>query len=164
MNRTQTSQPTPPRVTVVAWPDPLTEAHGHRPGSAYVEAVWLGVLGPSATWAWSRLARIASTRPGVTIDSTDLATSLGLGENLAANAAISRTLGRLVAFDAAQRGADIIAVRVALADLPARRLSRLSPSARLAHDRLSHHLLPAWPATTAAAAVEPSTPPMEVSL
>ncbi len=164
MNRPQTNQATPPRLTVVAWPDTVIEAHGHRPGSPYVEGVWLGVLGPSATWAWQRLARIATTRPGVTIDSTDLATSLGLGDSLGTNSAISRTLGRLVAFETAQRGADIIAVRVALPDLPARRTARLSPSARLAHERLgrSHH--PAWPATQAPATVDQPTVAVGVSL
>ena len=164
MNRPQTNQPTPPRLTVVAWPDTVIEAHGHRPGSAYVEAVWLGVLGPSATWAWTRLARIAKTRPGLTIDSVDLATSLGLGDRLGANAAISRTLGRLVAFDAAQRGTDIIAVRVALPDLPARRTVRLSRSAYLAHERLGHSRLPASPTAQAPASVDQPASPVGVSL
>ena len=164
MNQPQTNQPTPPRLTVVARPDTVIEAHGHRPGSAYVEGVWLGVLGPSATWAWQRLARIATTRPGLTIDSVDLATSLGLGEGLGANAAISRTLGRLVAFDAAQRGADIIAVRVALPDLPARRTVRLSPSARFAHERLGHSRLPALPTAQAPASVDQPASPVGVSL
>ena len=154
MTGTQVNRPTPLRLTVVAWRDQVIEAHGHRPGSPYVEQVWLGVLGPSATWAWQRLARLASARPGVTIESADLATSLGLGDSLGSNAAISRTLGRLVAFDAAQRGADIIAVRVALPDLPARRTARLSPSARLAHERLGHSRLPAWPAAQPPASVD----------
>ena len=164
MNRTQTNQPTPPRLTIVAWSDTGIEAHGHRPGSPYVEGVWLGILGPSATWAWTRLARLASTRPGVTIDSTDLASSLGLGESLGASAAISRTLGRLVAFDVAQRRADIIAVRVALPDLPARRAARLSPSARLAHERLGHSRIPAWPAAQQPTAVDQVASPVGVSL
>ncbi len=164
MNTPQVNRPTPPQLTVVAWPDPVIAAHGHRPGSAYIEAVWLGVLGPSATWAWQRLARIASTRPGVSIDSVDLATSLGLSDSLGSNAAISRTLGRLVAFDVAQRGAEVIAVRVALGDLPARRAARLSPSARLAHERLGHSRLPAWPATAPAATVEQPTSAVGVSL
>jgi len=161
VNRPQTNQPTPPRLTIVAWPDTVIEAHGHRPGSAYVEAVWLGVLGPSATWAWQRLARIAATRPGVTVDTVDLATSLGLGETLGANAAISRTLARLVA---AQRSEEVIAVRTALPDLPARRTARLSPSARLAHERLGHSRLPASPAAQPPAAVDQSAAPVGVSL
>ncbi len=166
MNRPQTNQPTPSHLTVIAWPDPVIESHGHRPGTAYIEAVWLGVLGPSATWAWQRLARVATTRPGVTIDSTDLAVSLGLAESLGSHAAISRTLGRLVAFDAAQRGADTIAVRIALPDLPARRVNRLSASARLAHERLTGTHLPPRPEGTPApqATIEPSTPPVGVSL
>lgn len=164
MNRPQSNQSTPPRLTVIAWPDPVIEAHGHQPGSAYVEGVWLGVLGPSATWAWQRLARLAATRPGATIDSVDLATSLGLGDSRGPNAAISRTLGRLVAFDVAQRGPEVIAVRVALPDLPARRTARLSPSARLAHERLGHSHLPAWPATEPPATVDQPASPVGVSL
>lgn len=119
------------------------------PGSPYVEAVWLGVLGPSATWAWQRLARIATTRPGVTIDSVDLATSLGLGDSLGSNAAISRTLARLVAFDATHRGPDIIAVRVALPDLPARRTAGAGGRPRLT----------GWPERTWAAGLPPCPRP-----
>lgn len=51
---------------------------------------------------------------------------------------VSRTLARLVAFDAARRQGDTLAVRLALPDLPARRLSRLSHSARFAHERFAH--------------------------
>lgn len=34
----KTPMETPPSLNVVPWPDPVTEAHGHKPGSAYVEA------------------------------------------------------------------------------------------------------------------------------
>lgn len=162
MTGPQANRATPPRLTVAAWPDPVIEAHGHRPGSPYVEAVWLGVLGPSATWAWQRLARLATVRAGVTIDSVDLATSLGLGDGLGANAVISRTLGRLVAFGVAQRSEEVIAVRTALPDLPARRAARLSASARLAHERLGQSRPPAWPAASSATVEHAS--PVGVSL
>ena len=76
--------------------------------------------------------------PSSKIDITDLSVSLGLGESLARNAVVSRTLARLVAFDAARRQGDILAVRLALPDLPERHLSRLSYSARLAHERFAH--------------------------
>jgi hypothetical protein len=76
--------------------------------------------------------------PSSKIDITDLSVSLGLGESLARNAVVSRTLARLVAFDAARRQGDILAVRLALPDLPERRLTRLSYSARLAHERFAH--------------------------
>jgi len=84
--------------------------------------------------------------------------------SLGANTAISFNLGRLVAFDVAQHGADIIAVRVALPDLSARRTARLSPSARLAHERLGHSRLPAWPAAQPPATIDQPASPVGVSL
>ena len=129
---------TPPSLTLVAFPDPVVERFGHRPGSPYVEFVWLGILGPSTTFAWQRLARQAAAMPSTKIDITDLSVSLGLGESLARNAVVSRTLARLVSFDAARRQGDTLAVRLALPDLPERRLTRLSYSARLAHERFAH--------------------------
>jgi hypothetical protein len=114
------------------------ERFGHRPGSPYVEFVWLGILGPTTTFAWQRLARLAAVMPPTSIDITDLSVSLGLGESLARNAVVSRTLARLVAFDAARRQGDTLAVRLALPDLPERLLSRLSYSASLAHERFAH--------------------------
>jgi hypothetical protein len=134
---------TPARLTVTAWPDPIVDARGHRPGAPYVESVWLGTLGPSATWAWQRLARIAGARPGTTIDSADLAATLGLGDGLARNAVISRTLTRLVNFGVATRHDDTLAVRTALPDLPLRHLARASTSARAAHHAITGRPLPA---------------------
>lgn len=124
---------TPSRLNIVAWPDPLIDAYGHKPGSPYVEAVWLGILGPSTTLCWQRLARLAAARPGTSIDTVDLAVSLGLSGNLGPNAPISRTLGRMVSFGAAQRSDDTLAVRRVLPDLPDRMTARLSHTARLAH-------------------------------
>ena len=158
-------QATPPVLAVIAWPDPAVEASGHRPGSAYIEGVWLGVLGPSATWAWQRLARLAASGTNQTIDTVDLAVSLGLGANLGPNAAISRTLGRLVAFGAAQRADTIIAVRTALPDLPARHTSRLSATARLAHEHLPRRPTPTPAAVrTGAITIEHTPQPAGVSL
>ncbi len=128
----------PPTLNVVAWPDPIIDAHGHRPGSPYVEAVWLGVLGPSTTLCWARLSRIANTRPATAVDITDLAVSLGLGPGLGRNAPISRTLGRMVMFGAAIRSGDTLAVRRTLPDVPERMTNRLSYTARLAHQRWAH--------------------------
>ncbi|MGH9068919.1 MAG: hypothetical protein ACRD0J_15720 [Acidimicrobiales bacterium] len=51
MTDSQSGRPTPARMRVVALRDPVVEAHGHRLGSAYVEHVYLGLLGPSATWS-----------------------------------------------------------------------------------------------------------------
>lgn len=154
--RRQPALETPPTLTVVAWPDPMLEAHGHRPGSPYVEAVWLGVLGPSTTLCWQRLARLATARPATPIDAADLAISLGLGDGLGKNSAISRTLERMVVFGVALRSGDTLAVRRALPDLPERMTRRLSHTARLAHQHWAH-----------TAGAQPSgtpTPPTEIGL
>lgn len=126
---------TPPRLAVTAWPDPVVETRGHRPGSPYIHATWLGILGPTTTLCWERLSRIAAARPTTPVDTTDLAISLGLGPSLGRNAPISRTLNRMVAFGAAQRLGDTLAVRRALPDVPERMLPRLSGTARLAHQK-----------------------------
>lgn len=130
--------PMPAQLTVIAYRDPVIEAHGHRPGSPYVEYVWLGIIGPSTTWAWQRLARqlIASDGKPVGVDVTDLAVSLGLGEAMGKNSMIVRTLHRLCRFGLANRNGQTLAVRTALPDLPAAQQGRLSYSARLAHERL----------------------------
>lgn len=134
----QINQETPARLNIVAWPDPAVEAHGHKPGSPYIEAVWLGALGPSTTLCWKRLALLAAAaRPAAAIDAVDLAVSLGLGGNLGRNAPISRTLGRMVSFGAARREGDTLAVRRALPDVPPRLAGRLSLTARLAHQHLA---------------------------
>jgi hypothetical protein len=145
-------EPLPARLHVAALPDPHHHNRGHRPGSAYVEAVYLGHLGPTATWLWQRLARTATARPATIVDTTDLAVSLGLGHGLGANAPLARTIGRLERFDTVHRTGDVLAVRTALPDLPARQLARLSASARLAHQHL---------ATTTGSSPQPVGPPIE---
>ena len=128
----------PPTLNVVPWPDPNIDTHGHRPGSPYIEAVWLGILGPSTTLCFSRLSRIASARPGAAVDITDLAISLGLSAHLGRNAPMTRTLSRMVMFGAATRSGDTLAVRRALPDVPERMAARLSYTARLAHRRWAY--------------------------
>ena len=144
----------PRTLNVVPWPDPVVESHGHRPGSPYVEAVWLGVLGPSTTLCWSRLSRIANARPSTAVDITDLAVSLGLGGGLGRNAPITRTLGRMVTFGAALRSGDTLAVRRALPDVPERMTKGLSYTGRLAHQRWAHFGLQAAIAPEISTAME----------
>lgn len=127
--------PLPARLQVVALPH--HHQRGHQPGSAYVEAVYLGHLGPTATWLWQRLARTATARPAATVDTADLAVSLGLGHWLGANAPLARTIDPLERFGTIRRTGDILAVRTALPDLHPRSLARLSASARLAHQHLA---------------------------
>ena len=147
----------PPTLNITPWPDPNIDTHGHRPGSPYIEAVWLGILGPSTTLAWSRLSRIATAQPGAAVDISDLSISLGLSAHLGRNAPITRTLSRMVMFGAATRSGDTLAVRRVLPDVPERMAARLSYTARLAHRRWAH--LGAQAATTPEIA-----PSMQVSL
>ena len=126
----------PATITLVGWDDPLVETHGFGPRHPYIEGVWAGILGPSATLAYRRLGPLVELRVDpVDIDVVDLAVSLGLGEGTGRNALITRTLQRLVAFGAARWEPDgSYALRRALAPLPEHRLRRLSASARAFHD------------------------------
>ena len=136
MDRSPSLRPVLAEITVVAFEDPVVEHLGHRPGSAYIELCYLPVLGPSTTWLWQRLSRLAAAAPSTAVDAGDLALSLGLGNGLGAHAPLPRSLSRLVQFDCAYRAGEVFAVRRALPDLPARRLGRLPWSARQAHDRI----------------------------
>ena len=100
--------------------------------------VWLGVLGPTASWAYRRLGSLAEVHPdGATVDLIDLAHSLGLGEALGKNSLLMRALARLVNFDVARWEGDVLAVRRRVAALPERQVSRLSASAVRAHVQLT---------------------------
>ncbi len=139
----QASPPTPERMQVIALHNPAVEAKGHRPGSPYIEHVYVSYLGPSATWLWQRLARVATASSSTVVDMADLAASLGLGTNLGPNSAMSRTVNRLVLFDGARRAGNTLAVRLALPDMSANRLTRLPASVRIAHQHLGGSHRPA---------------------
>ena len=134
--QSQLLAPLPEHLNVVPWRDLGGEATGHRPDSPYIEAVWLGVLGPSTTLAWRRLARLATARPETVVGTAELAQSLGLSQGLERNSAMSRTVARMVSFGAATRSGMTLAVRIALPDVAPGPRQRLSVSARLAHGLL----------------------------
>jgi hypothetical protein len=104
---------------------------------------WLGILGPSTTLLWARLARLCAAEPNTGVDVVDLAISLGLGEGLGPNAPLPRSLVRLVQFGCAHRAGETFAVRLALPHLTRRQLERLSWSARRAHEYLLTQTPPA---------------------
>jgi len=138
-------RPLPAEIVVVAWQDPVVEALGHWPGDPYIEYCWLGILGPSTTLLWARLARLCAGTRSTGVDVVDLAVSLGLGEGLGTNAPLPRSLARLVQFGCAQRAGETFAVRLALPHLTQRQLAGLSWSARRAHDHLVAQAPPAHP-------------------
>jgi hypothetical protein len=141
MHASHSPEQLPAILRITPLVDPVVEAHGFGPQSAYVEFVWLAVLGPSATWTYRRLgAVVAGQSAGETlpVNLADLSRSLGLGEGTGRNSIIARTLGRLVQFGAAAwMGEDTLGIRRALAPLPARQVARLSHTPRAMHIRLT---------------------------
>jgi hypothetical protein len=103
----------------------------------YVEVCYLPVLGPTATWAYRRLGSWAEFNPdGTTVDMTELAQSLGLGDSLAKHSKLGRTICRLVRFDAARWMGDELQVRTALAPLPERHVQKLGRSELRLHEEM----------------------------
>src|SRR5438552_10418737 len=95
--------PTTATLAVRPWPDPVIDAVGHDPRSAYVEQFWLGVLGPSTTWLMRRLASGLEAEPaGFELSLPDTARALGLGEKGGRNSPFVRALSRCCQFDLAQ--------------------------------------------------------------
>ncbi len=125
------------RIMVRPLIDPVVDPLGFPVGSAYVEGLWLGILGPSATWALRRLgATVTAHREGVAVDLAELGASIGLGSGVSPNSSIVRTVKRLVSFSvAAWQGNDLLVRRV-VAPLTMRQLGRLSPSLVALHHRM----------------------------
>jgi hypothetical protein len=131
----------PTELLVMPWRDEVIEALGFGPRSMYVEMVWTGVLGPTATLLYRRLGSWAEfNHDGTNVDLTDMAVSLGLGEGLGKSSLMARSLGRLVHFGAARwAGAAELQVRQALPPIPLRLASRLSYTARRLHEEYTRH-------------------------
>lgn len=125
----------PDEVFLVPWPDEVIEKLGYDPRSMYVETCWLPILGPTATWLYRRLGSWAEYNPdGLSLDMTDLAVSLGLGEGLGRNSLLNKGIERLTRFEVARWDVGQLAVRTALPALPERYAERLSYSSRRLHD------------------------------
>lgn len=137
---TSASPTLPETVELRAWLDPVVERHGFGPCSTYVEACWLPLLGPTATWAYRRLGQLVLVEAGsVEVDLVDLAQSLGLGTSLTRHSKLARALGRLARYEVVRGWSSQLAVRRALPALTVAQLGRISPSARAIHIRLTGH-------------------------
>ncbi len=123
---------------IECWSDPLVEAFGHDPRSAYVERFWLPVLGPSTTWLLRHFASQLDRHPvGCTLDVHETARALGLGEHSSRRGPFLRTISRAIDFEmAVVRGSRRLAVRRALPPLARRHLIRLPEALRAEHERL----------------------------
>lgn len=119
MNRHIPLEALPEIILVDHWRDPLVETHGHHILDAYVETWWLPVLGPAASWVLRRLRLAIDPEGPVQVDTATLASSIGLGAALGANAPLAKSVHRLLMFGAARRDGDSLWIRTHLGDVPA---------------------------------------------
>ncbi|MEW6473156.1 MAG: hypothetical protein AB1679_12870 [Actinomycetota bacterium] len=125
-------------LTVVPLRDPVVEAVGHDPRSAYVESFWTPILGPSAVMAARHLsARLEDSPEGVTVSLAVLARQLGLGAGTGRNAPHIKSLARLTVFGLARTEGDVYALRLAFPPLARRHLRCLTPQLVEAHRLLT---------------------------
>lgn len=130
----------PAEVLLKPWKDELVEAVGYDARSIYVEMCWLPIMGPTATWLFRRLGSWAEFNPdGLTVDMTDLAVSLGLGEGLGRSSLLNKAMDRLLQFGVARWGEGELQVRQALAPLSARHARRLSYTACRFHEEITRN-------------------------
>ncbi|HET9547240.1 MAG TPA: hypothetical protein VFO97_05365 [Desertimonas sp.] len=126
----------PGHFCAVPWSDPVVEAVGFGFDHAYVELLWLPVVGPSSTWIFRRLgARVSQHPDGVDIDLAELSNSMGLGDVVGSTSTVQRSLRRLLRFGLASWQGRL-AVRTAVPPLAARNLDRLPGELRLIHQSL----------------------------
>jgi len=132
------ADPIEPTTTfaVESWSDPVIDQLGHDPRSAYVEAFWLPILGPSSVWLLRRLADGLDRNPeGFELDLIDTAQSLGVGMRGGRNAPLLRTFERCCRFGAARmHGPTSLMVRRRLAPLTRAQTERLPQSLQARHD------------------------------
>jgi hypothetical protein len=125
--------PTP--ATIRPWADPVLDARGHDPRSAYVERFWLSVIGPTATWIMRRFADEFDHAPdGFTLDLEHAATSMGLSFSKGHNSPFGKALHRCVMFGLAQPVDDGFAVRRKFPTVAQRHLRRLPADLQATHD------------------------------
>jgi hypothetical protein len=114
------SEPDPvlPPLLVVPWRDPVVDALGFDPRSAYVERFHLPLLGPTATWLLRRFAAEFDSQPqGFSLDAADCARSIGIGNK------------------GGPDDHDILAVRTRLPPLTRAQVHRLPQHLQAAHRR-----------------------------
>jgi hypothetical protein len=121
-------------ITIVPWRDPAVDLVGHPVRSDYVEWFWLPVLGPSATWLLRRCDLWMEHNPaGFTMDSHDIARSLGIASRDDVGSTFARSLTRLQMFGAAQPTANALAVRRVMPRVAAHHLARMPAYLRAYH-------------------------------
>lgn len=126
----------PDILHVLPWPDDVLDHLGFDPRSEYAEDYWLPVLGPSTLLLLRRTASGFDYSPdGFSLDLSETARSLGLGDRSGRNSPFVRALNRCVQFGMAQVTApDELSVRRRLPPLSRNHLNHLSPVLRARHE------------------------------
>ena len=125
----------PSHATIRPWHDPVVDARGHDPRSAYVERFWLSVIGPTATWIMRRFADEFDLEPdGFTLDLQHAASSMGLSFSKGENSPFGKALHRCVMFGLAHPLSDGFAVRRKFPTVAQRHLKRLPDDLQATHD------------------------------
>ena len=120
-------------LIVLPWHDPVVDATGFDPRSAYVEQFWLGILGPSTVWLLRRIATGFDHFPnGFEMPVSETAGALGLASG-GRHSPFCRTLVRCIQFNMAKEEPYGIGVRRHIPPLNDRQVSRLPAQLRQAH-------------------------------
>lgn len=134
-------------LRISRWDDPVVDALGHDPRSAYVERFWLALLGPTTTLLVRRLAAQLEDEPGgFDLPLEETARTLGLGLRGGLSGPFYRALARTGQFHITKAvGPQELATRTRLQTLTRHQIERLPATLREEHA--------AW---EAAASVAPS--------
>lgn len=126
-------------IQVEAWADPVVDELGVHPRSAYVEAFWLPVIGPSCTWLVRRVTTGLEIHPDGYEMRLDLcAAELGIGGSRSKNATFARTVDRCAQFGLMRRdGRSGLQVRRRLPPLNRGHVRRLPERLIGLHERWS---------------------------
>ncbi|HEX3539379.1 MAG TPA: hypothetical protein VHT75_02940 [Acidimicrobiales bacterium] len=129
-----TTDPIPATITIVGWVDPVVDATGFTPDSAYVETCYLPRLGPTSFVAYRYGAQELRGRNQRVIDLTEMAQNLGLRSGVSRNAPVVLALSHLQAFGLrACRENNNYLLRLTAPPLTDRQAARLPAKARRMH-------------------------------
>lgn len=122
-------------LRISRWDDPVLEAIGHDPRSAYVERFWLALLGPSTTFLVRRIAADLDVHPdGFDLPLEETANALGLGVRGGLSGPFYRALSRTGQFHITKaNGPGELAARTKLQTLTRHQVDRLPPMLRDEH-------------------------------
>ncbi len=133
-----TAAPMPEAIVLREWPWPNDPVRYFRARTAYVERLWLPMLGPGALVLLRFLVEVLEIHgDGAVLETSTLSVALGFGSRTqpGAHSRLDRALRRLERFGFAHRAAGEVKVRGELPVLDERDLSRLPAVLRERHDR-----------------------------